>query len=234
MDEDKAIDLFNNLADLGNNFIDLIKSGGGYFGKYADGIFTEISGITVDKLKDYRLRCNVPRKAKLINTIIEEFDKRGVDQTRTICIKLVVPMLEQAFLEEDEELQKIWDRLITNTLDPTFDVEIRSAYTDILKSLTSLDAKILKYVFDSVENSIHNEEVDLNNYPVSLEQIKDELSTIPLSDTMVSIYNLKRVYCIQEYFHKSKVVNDFSYSLGNDQYYVLTYLGSALVEVCMK
>jgi len=220
--------------NIGNSVVDLIKSTGGYFGKHADCIFTEISGIAVDKLKDYRLRCDVPRKVKLINTITEEFDKKGVDQTRPVSIKLAVPMLEQAFLEEDEELQKIWDRLITHTLDPTFDVEIRSAYTDILKSLTSLDAKILKYVFDSVENSVHNEEVDLNNCPVSLEQIKNELPTVPHSDIMVSIYNLKRVQCIQEYIHKCTTVNNFSYSLGNDQYYVLTYLGSALVETCMK
>lgn len=220
--------------NIGNSVVDLIKSGGGYFGKHADCIFTEISGIAVDKLKDYRLRCDVPRKVKLINTIIEEFDKKDIDQTRPVSIKLGVPMLEQAFLEEDEELQKIWDRLITNTLDPTFHVEIRSAYTDILKSLTSLDAKILKYVFDSVENSVHDEEVDLNNCPVSLEQIKNELSTVPRSDIMISIYNLKRVQCIQEYLYKSKAVDDFSFSLGSDQYYVLTYLGSALVEVCMK
>jgi hypothetical protein len=228
-------DNFGKALDLGNNVVDLIKGTGGYFGKYADGIFTEISCITVDKLKDYRLRCAIPRKAKLLDTITEELDKRGIDQTRSVYLKLIEPMLEQAFLEEDEELQKIWDRLITNTLDPTFDVEIRYAYIDILKSLTSLDVKILKYVFDFVsENSAYNQKVDLNDCPVSLEKIKDELSTIPFSDIMVSIYNLKRVQCIQEFLYKSKAVSNFSYSLGSDQYYVLTYLGSALVEACMK
>ncbi|WP_292387851.1 Abi-alpha family protein [Methanosarcina sp. UBA5] len=158
-----------------------------------------------------------------------------IKSTQYIPLKLAIPMFEQACLEEDDELQDIWCKLISKSLDPEFDVAIKPAFIDILKSITSLDAKILKYTFDFVsENSAPNQEVDLNNCPVSLDEIKDKFSTVPYSDIMVSIYNLKRVQCIQEYLYKSRAVNDFSFSVGRDLYYVLTYLGSALVEACMK
>jgi hypothetical protein len=48
-----------------------------------------------------------------------------------------------ATLEEDEELQDVWARLLANAADASTLIELRTAYIDILKELTAFDVKIL-------------------------------------------------------------------------------------------
>jgi hypothetical protein len=55
--------------------------------------------------------------------------------------------IKNAPLEENQDLRRIWANLLANALDPNFDANnLRVSFTDIIKSLESLDVQIL-YIF---------------------------------------------------------------------------------------
>ena len=230
-------------AKLGTTLVGAVEKAGGYFAKHLDEPLTQLSGITTDELKSIRQQLQLKHKTRELDKIIEILDQRGIKVTRSISKRLLIPMLEQATLEEEDELKDIWCKLIANSLDPAFDVKIRYAFIDILKSLTSLDAKILKYIYDTIMITITQEqiniaEVNLNEYTISIDKI---IKDIPASDSEIklSLYNLKRVQCVWDgdfLDRKSGILPGKRIIVreNRDKNYTLTLLGSALIEACMK
>ena len=60
-------------------------------------------------------------------------------------------MMENASLEDDDNLQTLWARLMANAMDPKSHVSLQMSFIDILKNLTILDAKILHTIYKSLE-----------------------------------------------------------------------------------
>lgn len=65
------------------------------------------------------------------------------EQLRHCSLKLGVPIIENASLEEEPSLQELWARLLANALNPNFDDEIRPLFADVIKQLSSFDAMVL-------------------------------------------------------------------------------------------
>jgi Abortive infection alpha len=63
--------------------------------------------------------------------------------TRTLPINFVVPLLSAAVLEEDDELQETWARLLVNAGDAARKMELRTAYVQILQGMSGFDVKNL-------------------------------------------------------------------------------------------
>jgi hypothetical protein len=62
---------------------------------------------------------------------------------RPLPPNFVVPLLVTAVLEEDDELQDTWARLLVNAGDATTQMELRTAYVEILKGMSAFDVKNL-------------------------------------------------------------------------------------------
>lgn len=90
---------------------------------------------------EHRAECliNVTRKTQ------EKLDRCGIpkDHLRHCSLKLGIPWVENASLEDDESLQELWANLLANALNPDFKEEIRTAFLGIIKELSILDARIL-------------------------------------------------------------------------------------------
>lgn len=64
--------------------------------------------------------------------------ERGLDgPSREVPAKFALPLVTYATLEEDEELQDIWAQMLANAPDASSNIELRTAYIDILKDLTA-------------------------------------------------------------------------------------------------
>jgi hypothetical protein len=69
---------------------------------------------------------------------------RGLDgPSRELPLKFAVPLLTAAVLEEDDELQEIWARLLVNAGNKATEMELRTAYVEILKGMSAFDVKNL-------------------------------------------------------------------------------------------
>lgn len=124
--------------------VEAITKIGGFLSKVFDMPIESAIGIIGDKIEYARWE----RQNRFIDKVNEEQQKRGLTQFRAVPPKFAIPIIVNASIEEDNDLQDLWCKLITNYSDPNFDMEIRYAFIDMIKSLTTLDAKILKYVYD--------------------------------------------------------------------------------------
>lgn len=187
-------------------------------------------GIINDKLKFLKWQRQI-RMADKINEILEE---RDITETRPIPPKFALPMLENASLEEDDELQDIWIRLMANSMDPNFKASFRMAYIEIIKGLTTLDVKILDFFYKRlVEDNMEGENFTRHSYTQNRICSALGLSTEEYLD---SIYNLFRVQCLAPAIIKGGV------SMGSEPLTIfkgadevsMTPLGKNFIEACIK
>jgi hypothetical protein len=110
------------------------------FGRVIKGPVEELVGIVEDRVKFARWEGQLvlADKAEAIMKL------RGLSKpTRDIPLNFAVPLLTHAILEEDDELQEIWARLLVNAGDAATDIELRTAYVEILAGMSAFDVKNL-------------------------------------------------------------------------------------------
>lgn len=236
------------VAKLGKTVIDPPVE----FGRFLSNVFgTSIEdgyGIIGDKIGFIRWE----KQCRMVEIINKYNEEKGFPLARPIPPKFAIPMILNAGFEEDNDLQDMWCRLISNSMDPNFDSEIRYAYIDIIKSLTSLDAKILKYIFEkAMERSYVNGMIFdkqrgyignkksfsrhlLVNYSPDIRTIRQDMG---ISDEQfdVAIYNLIRVQCVRNVTVEKSIQYpgepNGSYLIEN---IILTPLGIAFIEACLQ
>jgi len=190
----------------------------------------ETSGILGDRLKFFRWK----RQIRIVDKVGEILKKRGVIKTTPIPPKFAIPMLQNASLEDEDNLQDIWIRLISNSMDPEFEGELRFAFIEIIKSLNSLDASILDFFYKTLKADSNIDWEQITNYSLTKEQICKAMS-LDLKDYYVSIHNLFRVQCLAPAILKGGV------KIGNESLTVykgadaitLTPLGKSFIEICV-
>ena len=58
-------------------------------------------------------------------------------------MNFAIPLLTSGMLEEDDELQEAWATLLVNAGDAATEMELRTAYVEILKGMSGFDVKNL-------------------------------------------------------------------------------------------
>jgi hypothetical protein len=141
---DKLADATKAVAETGNTAITAADS----LGRIIRGPVDEIVGILTDRLKFTRWQ----RQQALAEKVEAEMQRRGLRApTRDLPISFAVPLLTAAVLEEDDELQATWARLLVNAGDAATEMELRTAYIEILRGMSGYDVRNLK---DLVETTL--------------------------------------------------------------------------------
>ena len=69
-----------------------------------------------------------------------------MEQRRYCSLKLGIPWIENASLEDDPIIQDMWANLMANALNPNFkDKALRTAFISIIKELSVIDVKVIRY-----------------------------------------------------------------------------------------
>ncbi len=203
-------------------------------GSFAAKVFKEpirdAVGIIGDKLKFMRWE----RQVRLADRVEEILNERGVKETKAVPPKFALPIFENASLEDNDELQDLWAKLLANSMDPNFTEEIRYTYLEIIKSLTPLDVRIL-HVFYKTLSKMKIDWDNVTNYMVEKGQICRDLS-IPPQAYDISVYNLFRVQCLAPAIMKggAKLGNEPLTIYKGIDAVVLTPLGKSFIEACVK
>lgn len=116
----------------------------------------ELGLLMADRIKYYRYKNQVNILIKAKNYV----ESKKLD-VREIPTKILVPLLEQASLEEDEEMQIKWANLIGNLAD----------------SEQNLQNQIFPYLLGQISFTEYQELLDLNSKEEEFRQKKNELDT---------------------------------------------------------
>lgn len=191
----------------------------------------QAAGIISDKLKFLRWQ----RQVRMADEVQKILDERGVKETSAIPLKFAVPMLEAASMEEENELQDLWVKLMANAMDPSKNKEIRITYIDILKRLNSTDVKILDFFYKTLKKDPSVDFAKIANYSLKKEQIMIATG-LTEDDYYVSIYNLFGTQCLTAAVVKGGMTfGEYAATsyLGAEQV-AMTPLGQKLVESAIE
>jgi hypothetical protein len=104
---------------------------------------------------------------------------------KTIPLKLGIPMLEAASLEDDKVLQNLWVNLLVNS---STNFSLERSYINVLEQLSPLEAEIIVEIYTKVDyDGMDSYRIEIDNYP-KIKVIKNE-NTIPTQEDVDEIWN---------------------------------------------
>jgi len=221
MDEEaKAV---QELAKATGKAIDAAREGGGFIAKYISGTLEQGMGIFEDRLRYMRWE----RQIRLFKRSQEILQMNGLSApTRPVPLKLAIPIIQGASLEEDDDLQDRWVALLVNAANADFNAEIRRAYVVILEQLTALDVQILDVLYSLPFEQNQHDGIVTCDLPlkVSVSDGRERGYALPSDEVVISLSNLARLGCLRP---------GMTWGGGESFDRVnLTLAGKAFVEAC--
>ncbi len=220
-------------SDLGVKAIETGEKVGGFFAQVFKEPITEVAGILTDRLKFARWK----RLVEMQSQVNEILSSKKILDTRSVPPKFALPLLEEASLEDDANLQQLWSHLLANAMDPKFAGDLRVGFVEMIKGLTAQDAQILAFFYGVLKRENRLAPLEgVIQYSLKKEQIMQALA-ISEADYQVSAFNLMRIQCIAP-----AVLKTTGISFGDEATTIykgidavtLTPLGIKFAQACME
>jgi hypothetical protein len=119
----------------------LMEGAGAFLGRICLPAAEEVGLLLRDKVSYWR--------ALNLAKVLKKTEDKLKSEFKEIPLKIILPIAENASLEEDDELQGVWANLLASALDPSFNGKIRVAYIDTIKQLEVIDVHILNVIYQS-------------------------------------------------------------------------------------
>ena len=155
------------VAKASGKAIDAAQKSGSFIAKHIDGTLTQVMGMLEDRLRFAR----EVRQARLLQCYRDELLAMGNGvEVKPLPLKFAADALEEGALEDVDELQDLWARLLANTADSTSGVEPRRSYIAILREFTPLDATIFEVIYSRPNGAAETEVIYTPCLPDTAEQ----------------------------------------------------------------
>ena len=206
------------VAKTTNKALEVGEKFGGFISRYIGGTLEQGFGIWEDKLKYMRWENQVTLMDKANKLLIE----RGlIEKVQPLPLKIAIPLIEKASLEDDSSLQDLWTKLLVNSVTPNASLDLSKTYINILDQLSPLEAQTLMKIYNlKVENL--NSEIETYKLPDECKiHISEDNASEPSSSIQLVLENLLRLGCISL----------ATFTIGGGQHYDLihqTLLGQKL------
>lgn len=171
---------------------------GGFVSKYIGGSLEQAMCIFEDKLKYTRWE----RQERLFLRAQEFLKKEGIETPNNpIALKYAVPLLQAASLEENDDLQDLWAKLLVNFSVAGSSVKVSRTYIDILERISPLEAEIIAKIYSHPYEIMQHNGVLTQKLPeeaIFLPEKKDEatmesIKVEPADDVKLALANLDRL-----------------------------------------
>jgi hypothetical protein len=226
MSEDPS-NAIKEVAKTTGKAIDAASGMGRFFERIFGPALQEYGSALEDKVRVWRQIRLLRRKSqyeKECALIDKDHESHAVEP------KFALALLEAASLEDDDDLQDMFARLLVNATISGTGVEDRKTYVSILSEMTPLDAKVLKTISAAQPSDFGGRPDD---FAINTERLPDgyssyyessnDLPPSPTKEVRISLRNLVRLGCIE------------SARLGGPStiaFVLITELGRALMEAC--
>jgi hypothetical protein len=118
-----------------------------FFNRLLGPAADELGGILADPIRMYRFK----RSVRLLEKVKRFCSETGFEP-KSVPLKILLPILENASLEDDEDLRDRWANLLANATMP--EGKTHPSFVQVLEGLTSLEAKFLSAIFDQISLQI--------------------------------------------------------------------------------
>lgn len=179
-------------------------------------------GIFEDKLRYARWE----RQQRLMLRAQEFLEETGLKAPPTgVPLKFAVPLIQAASLEDDDDLQDLWARLLVNaSIDP--EIASHRMFISVLENMSALDAQALFVLHRSAAEP--QSAILTRDLPKSATVWRDGMeqpNAQPREDVLLSLANLGRL----------GVITGLGTAGGGTSWAAvhITILGKRLVEACM-
>lgn len=140
-EESKAI---GAVAETTGKAIDASRELGGFIARFIGGPLEQAAGIVEDKLKYLRWE----RQMRLIQRANAFLAANGMrEPTRYVPMNIAIPLLQGASLEENDQLQDRWAKLLVNAGDEESDVNVPRLFVSIMDNMDPLGAEVLEKIY---------------------------------------------------------------------------------------
>ncbi|WP_315707554.1 Abi-alpha family protein [Brenneria uluponensis] len=178
------------------NITEAAKQFGGFIAKYISGPLEQGIGIYEDKLKFIRYE----RQLRLMKRTEELSAEYGLAlPSRTVPMKIAIPIFQAASMEEDDYLQDKWASLLINASNAEMKNEIKRVHISILENLSALDVLTLDKIYSDDED--RREGIYIQDLPQGIDKgiaanIMEKMQNGPSKEIVLSLANLARLGCI--------------------------------------
>ncbi|RZB38391.1 MAG: hypothetical protein SRB2_00139 [Desulfobacteraceae bacterium Eth-SRB2] len=192
---------------------------------FTEPIFSEFGNYIAEKIRFVRFQNSL----KVLARAKDILQEKGLD-TKSVDLKVLVPIIEGAALEEDDEMTEIWAKLLASA---SHDDNVITPFPRILSELSPKEAKILSYLYDqwSAVILIGDGQISeptcehlLDNFDFKSDKYGSEFELI--------INNLVRLRLIGLGGVQIKDIDSQNYAIQNYQQIVLTQFGWAFIRAC--
>lgn len=202
---------------------------GGFVSRYIGGPLEQAMGIFEDKLKYIRWE----RQERLFLRAQEFLKQEEIEKPNNpVPLKYAVPLLEAASMEENDELQDLWVKLLINFSVVGSKIEPSRTYIDILERISPIEAEIIKVVYSNPYESMKHTGVGTQKLPQSAEvlpkkkdkALRETLKIEPSDEVKLALANLDRLGVLS-----------VGRSMGGGQLFGIvnpTLLGKSFFEAC--
>ena len=221
-------------ADATKEAIGAIEKTGGFLNKvFGEGLQDSI-GIVADRIKFLRLQNYIT----LSENTAKRLRDRGYsedDITKIVPLKVAIPLIENATLEEDCDIQTLWAELLANAMDPKVDIDVKVRHVSLLREMDPLDVKVLGACHAQMLAEEHQNE-PLDKVFFKREKIAQDFG-IPEKLIEASLLNLIRLSCVDPGFVPTSMSThvdgrrvNYRIYLGTESF-SMTLLGAELCRV---
>jgi hypothetical protein len=198
-------------------------------GAFIRGPAAEVVGMVEDYLRVVRFE----RRVRLWDRVRNILTEKGMDgPTRRIALNIGLPLLENAALEEDDDLQDVWAKLLVNGGDADSGIELRRAFVSVLAEMSAFDVRNLAQIDSAVKMNAESASTGVWTYELPERAIpfvngdRGRHEREPSPEVEISLSNLDRLGCI---------ITSLQTPLGPGYQQVnLTPFGRALIEACTR
>lgn len=195
MEDDKGTaqthETIRTVAKTVDSAIDLVRGVGRVFGPAAD----ELAGMMGEQMRFWRFR-NMNRIVKKTEQLLDE-RKIHQDMMGSIPFGESIRLIEAASLEDSDEIQDVWARLLANALDSSSKITVKKVYIDIINSLSPIEATFLDLAWEFSQTTTFGT-------PKDVEILEGEINKKAQrgwrrykdGDRSIAIQNLMRARCI--------------------------------------
>jgi Abortive infection alpha len=192
------------------------------------GPAAEVVGMLEDHLKVVRFE----RRVRLWNRVRNILTEKGMSgPTRKIPLSIGVPLLENATLEEDDDLQEVWARLLVNNADASSGIELRRAFVSVLAEMTARDVQNLAHIELAERSNAESASTGVWTYELPERAVPfangdpERHNRGPSPEVAISLSNLDRLGCVMPWGQVGQ---------SEHRLLIITPFGRALIEACTK
>lgn len=176
--------------------IDAVREAGGFIARYVAGPLEEGIGIFHDRLRYVRWE----RQVRLMQRADQFLRDAGLKEpSRGVPLKVAVPLLQAATIEDDNDLQDRWAALLVNAANAGSGVAVQRSFVDILEQLSSLEVRILDTVYSLPFEDSQHSGVATASLPDQAHVVAEKVKVddLPSDEVVLALSNLVRLGCVR-------------------------------------